>query len=399
MAAGHAAHVILGRILGASIRHRTATPPARRASSPARQRAAVSLAAVALAALSTLVLHSEPGDDAEVLRSALVRAADRLVEQQRPDGSWPAVGQGPGDLATAGRPASALLVAWRATGDARYLAAARRTGAHLEEALRPESRSATTANLLFLAELGRATRRPELVERAALLRARRLDAGALADGAAAARALSARPNRTKWMDGAWRNYLLWHGGEAADLARAVGDPGWADAYTLELAAAWAPKHDHAWWTMGAGRALEGLAQVPGERARRLADAETSALLNNQLLPGVPWNETPYDSHVYALESAAALQGLLASGEPEARRLAVEGATWLAFQQLPEGGWSPRVSLAEGGDEAQHAVDESAEVNAEVLVALADALAELDALAEQPRTDLASAAPAPLPHAG
>jgi hypothetical protein len=184
------------------------------------------------------------------------------------------------------------------------------------------------------------------------------------------------------MDGAWRNYLLWNVGERAELARVLGDHEWADELTLGLTESWVPKHDHGWYTMGAGRALALLARTPGERARELASVETALLRNNELLPGIPWNETPYDAFAYTMETAAALQGLLIAPDAEARMAGQEGLYWLARQQAEHGGWGATFSLFEGGlragsqdwvPDADQAMDETPELNAEVLLALATGL--------------------------
>lgn len=344
-----------------------------------RRRLRLAVTALVLATGFSVVTHPSSPEDRVRLARALERGANRLVQLQRPDGSWPDDSRRAGDLRSAGRPARALVVAHEVHPDPRYLEAAELTARTLVRALPQNRRLANTQNLLFLAHFGAATGRPDLVDLARHLRRQTLERKGHEDPVVAAEALAARENPTRWLDGAWRNYLLWSAGETVDLARAVGDHEWADRFAVAVASDWAPKHDYKWWTMGAGRMLEALARVPGPEARRLASVQLAALTNNELLPGIAWNDTPYDTHVYAQETASALQGLLASNEPGAHERAVEGLLFLASRQAPDGGWASTLSLldvqlapGESGyvPPAELALDESAEQDAEIVLSLA-----------------------------
>lgn len=346
------------------------------------RRLRIALVALALAVAFSLVTHSGPVDDLDAIRSGLRAGADRLVALQHQDGTWSRTLAGAGEARATGRPARALLVAHAVLGDARYLEAAERAADHLRAALERDDRVATTGNLLFLAELGAASGDDDLVSLAATRWLSKHDREGLPSGAESADRLLARPNPTRWDDAGWRNYLLWHAGEQAELARAVGQDRWADRFSLAIAESWVPKHDHAWWTMGAGRMLESLASIPGDRARSLARVETSLLRNNEVLPGLPWNETPYDQSAFTMESAACLQGLLVAPDPEAREAAVEGVLTLVSQQAPHGGWGARFRLfrnpldpmaGETVPPKELAVDETPELDAEVVLTLAMAL--------------------------
>jgi hypothetical protein len=356
---------------------RSASQPASRKPT-SRRRLRLAAAATLLLAVFSVVTYSAPQGDDETLRLSLRRAADRLVALQRPDGTWPRTVGGQGDMATSGRPARALLHAHALTGNRRYLEAATLTADTLARELKATRRHATVGNLIFLAEVSRAASRPDLLDLAGTLHRAHAKERSTADGASAAHELVSRPNHTTWLDGAWRNYLLWHGGEVAELARALGDDAWADDFTLALARSWAPKHDYAWWTMGAGRMLEALSVVEGPEARRLAEAELAALRRNEVMPGLPWNDTPYDTYVYAMEAAASVQGLLRSHDAEARRAARQGLVELCRLQAPSGGWGSTLSLLPGPltvgspewvPDAEMAIDETPELDAEMVLTL------------------------------
>jgi hypothetical protein len=338
----------------------------------------IAAAALALAISFSVSTFSSPGDGLDLLRGSLTDGADRLVELQLENGRWPRQIGGEGELSTSGRPARALLAAHAVLGHRRHLEAAELTARHLLEELAQNPRAASPANLLFLAELGNAHNREDC-RRAArsgfdmLLRQK----GTLSGAESAAEVLG-RPNPTEWSDETWRNYLLWSAGDVAELARAVGETEWAEDFVLALAGSWVPKHDHGWYTMGAGRTLASLSRLPGDEARRLASVEAGLLRNNEVIPGIAWNETPYDAFAYTMETAASLQGLLVAPDVEARLAGQEGLLWLARQQSSHGGWGAVFSLFEGGmkagsedwvPEAELAVDETPELNAEVVLAL------------------------------
>ena len=347
-----------------------------------RRRLRVACSALAVAVAFSASTLSSPGDGLDLLRAATRAGADRLVELQHEDGTWSRQVGGDGELSITGRPGRALLAAHLVLDEPRYFAAAERSADALMSRLGHEARAASTSNLLFLAELGRDHDRPDCLEAARAAFHADLARRGAPSGAEAAREILARPNPTQWTDGAWRNYLLWNAGELAELARALGDAEWANELTLTLAESWVPKHDHGWYAMGAGRALALLARTPGARARELATVETALLRNNELIRGIPWNETPYDAFAYTMESAAALQGLLIAPDVEARLAGQDGLYWLARQQAPHGGWGASFSVFEGGVRAgsqdwvpapEHAVDETPELNAEVLLALTTGL--------------------------
>jgi hypothetical protein len=334
----------------------------------------------------SVAVYPAPAPDVETFRTSLRQAADRLVALQHADGSWSVQIGGPADLASSGRCARALLAAHGVFADARYLRAAETTADAITAALPRSKRAASTGNLLFLAELGRLEGRSELTRVAAESWREQLVTRGCETPEASAAELMGRPNRTAWLDGAWRNYLLWHGGEMAELARAVGQDAWADAFTLAAAESWAPKRDHAWWTMGAGRMLEALADVRGPQARRLAAAETGLLRNDELAEGLPWNDTPYDTYVYTMESAAAIQGLLADHAPQARQAGLLGLAELVRRQSTAGGWGATLSLldapiardaADSVPPADVAVDETPELDAEMVLTLASAVRALE----------------------
>jgi hypothetical protein len=338
--------------------------------------------ALVLTCLFSASTVSSPGDGLDLLRVSLKSGADRLVELQLPDGGWPRSLGGESETAITGRPARALLAAHAVLGDPAHLAAADRAADHLLARLGRDPRAARPVNLLFLAELGRAADRADCLAAARRAFERDLVERGRPDGGAAAHELLARPNPTKWSDEGWRNYLMWSAGDLAALSRAVGHERWSDAFVVGLAATRVPKHDHGWYAMGAGRTLASLSAVPGPAARRLAQVQAGLLRNNEVLPGIPWNETPYDSFAYTLETAAVLGGLLVAPDGESRLAAQDGLLWLARQQSPTGGWGATFSLFAGGltagagdwvPEAELAVDETPELDAEVVLALAGGL--------------------------
>lgn len=342
------------------------------------KRLRIAFATLALAIAFSASTFSSPGDGLDLLRSSLKSGADRLVDLQLEDGTWPQGVSGPGELSTSGRPARALLAAHAVLGQRSHLEAAGRTAELLLAELGRNPRAATPANLLFLADFGRHQGRSDCLEAARDSFGRYLDSLGTRDGAGAAAATLNRPNPTQWSDGAWRNYLTWSSGEVAELAVAVGRTEWAADFSVGLAAGWVPKHDHGWYAMGAGRNLAALSRVPGEKARRLATVQTALLRNNEMIPGIAWNETPYDAFAYTLEAAASLQGLLVSADVEARLAAQEGLTWLARQQSSHGGWGSTFSVFEGGvretsqdwvPDAELAADETPALDAEVVLAL------------------------------
>jgi hypothetical protein len=343
-----------------------------------RKRLRLVISALALAIAFSASTFSSPGDGLDLLRSSLKSGADRLVELQSPEGAWPHRLGGFPELSTSGRPARALLAAHAVLGQRSHLAAAERTAETLLLQVGRNPRAASPANLLFLAEFGRDQGRSDCLDAAREAFGRYHEALGRPPGAVAAAAALNRPNPTDWSDGAWRNYLLWSSGEIAELAHAVGEPIWAAEYSVGLAESWVPKHDHSWYAMGAGRTLAALARVPGPNAKRLAAVETALLRNNETIPGIAWNETPYDAFAYTMETAAALQGLLVASDVEARLAGQEGLLWLARQQSTNGGWGSTFSLFEDGvrvgsqdwvPDAELAVDETPELDAEVVLAL------------------------------
>jgi hypothetical protein len=342
------------------------------------QRLRVAIATLALAIAFSASTISSPGDGLDLLRGSLLSGANRLVELQQSDGTWPQGLGGNGELSTSGRPARALLAAHAVLGHRHHLAAAERTAELILSQLGRNPRAASPANLLFLAEFGHAQGRSDCLEAARTAFADFRQSLGGSDGAATAQATLARKNPTRWTDGAWRNYLLWSSGEIAELAHAVGQSEWAEDFSIGLAETWVPKHDHGWYVMGAGRTLASLSRLPGENARRLAAVETALLRNNEMIPGIAWNETPYDAFAYTMETAASLQGLLVAPDVEARLAGQQGLLWLARQQSSQGGWGATFSVFEGGvretsqdwvPEAELAVDETPELDAQVVLAL------------------------------
>lgn len=350
-----------------------------------RHRSILRVAAVALALLAgfAVVTHSSSdGHERDRLAEAVRRGADRLVALQGEDGAWPRGLSGSTDVASAGRAGRALLVAHQVTRDPRHLRAALRAARAIFADLHGAG-VMSTSNLLFIAELGRFRGEPALLQVAD-------DAWRTAhpdespDAAAdAARQLMSSPNPTSWPDGAWRNYLLVRASEEADLARTLGHASWSDAYLVEAAGSWAPKHDHEFWASAAGSLLAELSRSSDPRVRRLELAERGLLESNQVLRGIAWNDTPYDTYVYASETAAALAGLIRNdrsvrpGTP-----AFEGLEFLAARQSDEGGWGSVLSLVDdvaehGSDElssADEAAAETPDLDAQVVRTLALSLA-------------------------
>lgn len=337
------------------------------------------LAALALAAAFTASTRSATETDDGLTLAALRAGADRLVALQHDDGSWGPDVDGPGSLLRSGAPARALVLAARAHDDPRYLEAARRTARALLTSLDDEPELATTANLLFLAELATEIDDEALLEATRRIRTARLGHERAESPQATAAAWMARRNPTRWMDGAWKNYLLWSAGDVADLARACGDEDWADAFTLEVARLWAPKHDHQWWALGAGRLAGSLARVPGAEARRLEAAQLSLIRGNELRPGLPWNDTPYDAYAYTQEAATVLSALALARDESARERGRLGLRVLAARQAGHGGWGTMFSLLEHAVPEGHAdwvppaelaAGETPEQDAAVVTALA-----------------------------
>ena len=350
---------------------------------PSRRRVIVhvALAAVALIALFRVTVESSSRPSSTIVREALTAGADRLLELQRPDGLWPAELHGPGDLASSGRSARALLTAWKATRDSRYLSAASRAADSIIPRLAVAERTHSLGNLMFLAELGEVTGDTKLGEMAHQAWERRLTVAERVDGALAARTLFARKNPTAWLEGSWRNYVLGRAGDEVELARVVGEDSWADAYAVTAAQSWAPKRDYDFWGSATSGMVLALAGSESAEARRLLDVELSILRQDELAPGLIWSDSPYDSYVYASETAAVLRGLIASGSPEARRAAADAALLVAARQAEHGGWGEMLSLfdqvaEEGSAEvpaAALASDETPELDSQIVQALAELL--------------------------
>lgn len=346
------------------------------------RRIRLALVAGAIATVFSVATYPAPSDGRGLRVAALRQGAERLLSLQRENGTWPRDIAGSGDAAAIGRPALALLRAHDVVPDPRYAAAVDRAAVALVSALAHGPRAATTPNLLFLAEL--AERRGDTTLRQVAHEAwvGKTGPDAVADPALAARQLMARENPTVWMDGAWRNYLLWTAGDVAELARALDEPEWSNAFTLAVAQAWAPKHDYQWWALGAGRMLDVLSVVPGDQARRLAAAELAAIANNETVPGIPWSDTPYDTYAYTREAATALKGLASSQDPEAVERGQLGLCFLARRQASHGGWGSAFTLLDNDLPAddpdavppsEEAVDETPDQDADVVLALAASL--------------------------
>lgn len=341
--------------------------------------AKVAVLAGILACATALVTHSSSaGHEHDVLREALRRGADRLVGMQAANGGWAAAPDAKADLAQAGTPGRALLLAYDVTNDARYFLAARRAGRAVASEV-VAGRAVSVANLHFLSDLGDASGQPALadVARTAWLRAHHSTAPA--SGAATARRLLSLKCGGTWVAGDWRNYLLTRAADEADLARSLGHVEWADAFLLEAAGSWSPKHDHDYWASAAGGMLGALSRSQDPRARRFELAHRGMLDANQVIDGIAWNDTPYDTYVYGSETAASLAGRARNEgavQPDSATLA--GLEFLAARQAPHGGWGAVLSLVEeiaeeGDDEtpaAALAAEETPLLDAQAVEALA-----------------------------
>jgi hypothetical protein len=115
---------------------------------------------------------------------------------------------------------------------------------------------------------------------------------------------------------------------------------------------------------------------------RLRDFELAILRQDEIAPGLPWSDTPYDSYVSSYETAGALRGLVPSIRPDDRAAAKEAATLVAMRQASSGGWGSSLALfdqvAELGSAdmpaAELAAGELPEINAQLVLALAEILA-------------------------
>ena len=341
----------------------------------------VGLAALVLAALFQASVESSGRSRSVVVNDALVHGADRLVSLQRADGLWPAMLQGPGDVASSGRSARALLAAWRTTRDARYLAAARRAADAIIPRLTRDERVPSLGNMMLVAELGEITGDPRLGEIAHSAWARTFTVAERVDGSLAAHGLMSRRNSTAWLDGAWNNYLLGRAADQVELARLIGETEWADAFAVTAASSWAPKRDHDFWASATSGMTLALAGSQSTEGRRLLEVELSILRGDELSAGLVWSDSPYDSYVYASESADVLRGLVASDDRDARQAASEAALLIAARQASHGGWGEVLSLfdqvADQGSAdapaAELAAGETPELDAAVVLALAELL--------------------------
>ena len=243
-------------------------------------------------------------------------------------------------------------------------------------------RAAGGANLQFLAELGHALGRRAMLEAAQRAWLVRYQSEDPADGREAARQLIKTENRSGWTDGAWANYLLVRVAEEAQAARALGHRAWADAYLLEAASMRAPKHDHEFWAAAAGSMLAALALCPEPEARRFELIQRGMLDVNEIDSGLSWNDTPYDTHVYSQDTAAAVEGrVMHDRRARPGSATFNGLAFLASRQAQSGGWGDTLSLlddvaARGNDElapADAADGETPECNAQIVRALAVAV--------------------------
>lgn len=336
------------------------------------------VAALLAAPFAAVTQSSNEGHERAVLEESLRRGADRLVSLQSADGLWARVEGDKGDLRQAGHVGGALLLAWQVTHDPRHFMAARRAARAIGQQVR-EGRGTSSGNLRLLADMGHAAGEPSLVEAARHAWISRFQSTLPADGREAARQLLATPPMGGVGEGDWRNYLLCRAAEEADLARSLGHEAWADAFLLEAAGAWAPKHDHGYWTSAAGSLLSALARSSDPAARRLEMAHRGLLESNELIDGISWNDTPYDAYVYASETASALAGR--SLHERGARVGSPtflGLEFLASRQAPHGGWGELLSLVDevarqGDDElapAASAALETPQLNAQVVSALA-----------------------------
>jgi hypothetical protein len=339
----------------------------------------VGLVAVLLAAGTALVTHSSSeGHERDVLQESLRRGADRLVGLQQANGGWAQAPGAKADLAGSGSTGRALLMAWEVTQDPRYFLASRRAARAIAAEV-AAGRGVNAANLGLLRSMGEASGQPAFgdVARAAWLQLHRSTSADA--GAASARRLLSLPCRGTWTPGDWRNYLLMRAAEEADLARSLGHDAWADAFLLEAAGAWSPKHDHDYWASAAGGMLGALGRSQDPRARRYELAHRGLLETNELIDGVAWNDTPYDTYVYLSETSASLAGRIRDeGGARPRTATFAGLEFLASRQAPHGGWGAVLSVieevaAEGDEEtapAAEAVEESPALNALAVEALA-----------------------------
>jgi hypothetical protein len=348
---------------------------------PRLRRAHVGGVALAIGlAFAIVTQSSSKGHDDQRVAEAVRRGADRLLSMQRPDGTWSRELTGPGDLASSGRAARALLEAHVVTRQASYLAGATRAARAIVARL-GEGRVATSpGNLIFLADYARATDQPGLMDTTERAWRERLAPGEIDDGRLAARRLLARANPTDWTDGAWHNWMLGRAGEEAELARLVGHGAWAEQFLIEAATTWAPKNDHAFWASAAGSMLEALSTSTSPEAARIREVDAWLLESNALLGGVPWNDTPYDTYAYAGETASALQGLLAHERITDSHSDIDAVALLVARQSSRGGWGAVLSLVDevaerGGDglaPADMAEGETAEIDALVVGVLSRA---------------------------
>ena len=191
------------------------------------------------------------------------------------------------------------------------------------------------------------------------------------------------PNRSRWLDGGWNNYLLWIASEVSRAARAVGETEWAAVHAETAAGLWVPKDDHACWVMACGSTLESLSPVRRAEARRIADVELALLRRSEVLHGLPWHDTPYDTHAYTVEAARMIQGFQSVADPDALDAAERGLRFLVSRQSSHGGWGSTLSLLDveidpdqPGWVPPHelATGETPEADAEVVLALARGLA-------------------------
>ncbi len=340
--------------------------------SPLSRPARVALVALSLTLLfGVAVQSSSDGHESALFEEAARRGADRLVALQTREGTWPLALGSAGDPRRSGIAGEALLMAHRLTRDPRHLAAAERAGRALLAEVEA-GRASGGSNLQFLAELGRATERPALVEAARRAWLRTYQSDDAGDAAEAARQLLTMENYSDWSDGAWGNYLLVRAAEEGRAARALGYHAWADAYLLQAASMWAPKHDHDFWASAAGSMLEALSACADPRAVRFRFAHSGLLEVNEIESGLSWNDTPYDTYLHAQETAAALEGrLMHERASRPRKSTVAGLAFVASRQAAHGGWGATLSLlddvARRGDgdlaPADAAAEETPETNA------------------------------------
>ena len=347
-------------------------------SPPRRRRTVAALAVLLAACFGVVVQSSSQGHERDVLEEALRRGADRLVELQSVNGAWATFPGAHPDVRQAGRTGRSLLLAYEITKDPRHLVAARRAAKAIVAELRG-GRGASTGNLQLLAAIGPAIGQPSLVETARTAWTLRHGDATPERASAEARELLSLPASGTWDSGDWRNYLLLRAAEEADLARSLGHAEWADAFVIEAAGTWAPKHDHDYWASAAGAMLGSLARSQDPRAARLELAHRGLLEANEVIDGISWNDTPYDAYVYLSETAGALAGR--SVQERGARVSsatFAGLEFLASRQAPHGGWGAILSLSEaaasdGEEDVAPAADAEAEtpmIDAEAVEALA-----------------------------